>query len=156
MTLPQLVNDASVAEILSEASKLKTKKDKIDFLSQYKNRRDMELIIKGAYHPAIVWLVPDGPLPEGVQFSDVPAVDLADDRLNRAHRQFQYLVKGGPNMKQSKREDIYLNILRSVHESEAKLLMSVVGKKIPYKGMTRALMLETFPEWLPKSNTLTE
>ena len=99
---------------------------------------------------------PDGPLPEGVQFSDVPAVDLADDRLIRAHRQFQYLVKGGPDMKQSKREDIYLNILRSVHESEAKLLISVIGKKLPYKGMTRKLMLETFPDWLPVSNTLTE
>ena len=156
MPLPNMPNDASVAEILSEASKLKSKKDKVEFLSQYKNRRDMEHIIKGAYHPAIVWLVPDGPLPEGVQLSDVPAVDLADDRLIRAHRQFQYLVKGGPDMKQSKREDIYLNILRAVHESEAKLLMSVVGKKLPYKGMTRALMLETFPDWLPKSNELSE
>ena len=156
MALPQMVKDASVAEILSEASKLKSKKDKVEFLSQFKNRKDMELIVKGAYHPAIVWLVPDGPLPEGVQLSDVPAVDLADDRLIRAHRQFQYLVKGGPEMKQSKREDIYLNLLRSFHVSEAKLLMSVVGKKIPYKGMTRKLMLEVFPEWLPESNILTE
>ena len=156
MALPQMVKDASVAEILSEASKLKSKKDKVEFLSQFRFRKDMELIIKGAYHPAIVWLVPAGPLPEGVQFSDVPAVDLADDRLNRAHRQFRYLVKGGPEMKQSKREDIYLNLLRSFHVSEAKLLMSVVGKKIPYKGMTRKLMLEVFPEWLPESNILTE
>ena len=156
MALPKMVNDASVAEILSEASKLKNKKDKVDFLSQYKNRKDMEHIIKGAYHPAIVWLVPDGPLPEGVEFNDVPAVDLADDRLIRAYRQFQYLVKGGPEMKQSKREDIYLNILRSVHESEAKLLISIIGKKLPYKGMTRNLMLEIFPDWLPVSNKLTE
>ena len=154
MALPNVPNDASVAEILSEASKLKSKKDKVDFLSQYKFRKDMELIVKGAYHPAIVWLVPDGPLPEGVQFSDVPGPDLADNRLIMAWRQFQYLVKGGPDMKQAKREDIYLNILRSVHVSEAKLLMSVVSKKIP--GFSRALMLETFPDWLPKSNTLTE
>ncbi len=156
MPLPKMPNDASVAEIFSEASKLKAKKDKVEFLSQYSHRKDLEHIVKGAYHPAIVWLIPDGPLPEGVQFSDVPAVDLADDRLIRAYRQFQYLVKGGPDMKQSKREEVYLNILRSIHVSEAKLLMSVVSKKIPYKGMTRALMLETFPDWLPKSNTLTE
>ena len=156
MALPRMVRDASVAEIFSEASKLKSKKDKIDFLSQYKNRKDMELIIKGAYHPAIVWLVPPGPLPEGVEFSDVPAVDLADDRLIRAWRQFKYLCKGGPNTPQARREDIYLNILRAVHRSEAELLMSIVDKKIPYKGLTRALMLETFPDWLPKSNILTE
>ena len=156
MPLPKMPRDASVAEIFSEASKLKAKKDKIEFLSRYRHRKDLEHIVKGAYHPALVWLVPPGPLPEGVEFSDVPAVDLADDRLNRAWRQFKYLVKGGPNMKQAKREDIYLNILRSVHRSEAELLMSVVGKKIPYKGMTRALMLETFPDWLPVSNILTE
>ena len=154
MTLPNMPNDASVAEIFSEVSKLKAKKDKVKFLSQYKNRKDLEHIVKGAYHPAIVWLVPDGPLPEGVELSDVPAVDLADDRLIRAWRQFQYLVKGGPNTPQAKREDIYLNILRAVHESEAKLLMSVVSKKIP--GISRALCVETFPDWLPKSNELSE
>ena len=154
MALPLMTRDASVAEIFSEASKIKTKKDKVEFLSQYRNRKDMEHIVKGAYHPAIVWLVPDGPLPEGVQLSDVPGIDLADDRLNRAYRQFQYLVKGGPEMKQSKREDIYLNILRSVHESEAKLLLSVISKKIP--GISRALCIESFPGWLPKSNVLTE
>ena len=153
MTLPNMPNDVSVAEIFSEASKLKAKKDKIEFLSRYRNRKDLEHIVKGAYHPAIVWLVPDGPLPEGVELSDVPAVDLADDRLIRAWRQFQYLVKGGPEMTRAKREDMYLNIIRSVHESEAKLLMGIVGKKIPYKGLTRALMLETFPDWLPISNT---
>ena len=156
MTLPRMPKDASVAEIFSEASKLKAKKDKIEFLSQYRHRKDLEHIVKGAYHPALVWLVPTGPLPEGTEFSDVPAVDLADDRLNRAWRQFKYLCKGGPPMKQARREDIYLNILRSVHRSEAELLMGIVGKKIPYKGLTRALMLETFPDWLPKSNILTE
>ena len=156
MAIPKMTNDASVAEILSEASKLKAKKDKVEFLSRYRNRKDLEHIIKGAYHPAIEWLIPDGPLPAGIQFSDVPAPDLADNRLIQAWRQFQYLVKGGPDMKQAKREDIYLNILRSVHRSEAELLMGIVGKKIPYKGLTRALMLETFPDWLPISNTLTE
>ena len=154
MTLPNMPRDASVAEIFSEVSKLKAKKDKVKFLSQYKNRKDLEHIIKGAYHPAIVWLVPDGPLPEGVEFSDVPAVDLADDRLIRAWRQFKYLVKGGPAIQQAKREDIYLNILRAVHRSEAELLMSVVSKKIP--GISRSLCIETFPDWLPKTNQLSE
>ena len=153
MTLPRMPNDASVAEIFSEALKLKAKKDKIEFLSQYRHRKDLEHIVKGAYHPAIVWLVPDGPLPEGVEFSDVPAVDLADDRLVRAYRQFQYLVKGGPDMSQAKREKIYLDMIRSLHKSEADLLLSVIGKKIP--GLPRALMIATFPDWLPISNKQT-
>ena len=136
MAIPNLVNNAGPAEILSAASRLKSKKDKVEFLSRYKNRKDFQHIIKGAYHPAIEWLIPKGPLPKDVQFSDVPAPDLADNRLIQAYKQFRYLVKGGLDVTQAKREDIYLNILRSVHKSEAELLMSVVTKKLPYKGMT--------------------
>ena len=53
-------------------------------------------------------------------------------------------------MKQSKREDIYLNIIRSLHIDEAKLVMSIVGKKLPYKGITAALVAEAFPKIWPK------
>ncbi len=145
-----LPNDASVAEILSEASKIKGKKDKIDFLRDYGNRPDFMYVLRGAYAKNIEWLVPNGPLPEGVQYSDVPAVDLADDRLIRAYKQFMYLVKGGPDMRQAKREEIYLNMVRSLHSSEAKLLVSIVGKKLPYKGLTKALVTEAFPEVFTK------
>ena len=153
MPLPNMPNDASVAEILSEASKLKAKKDKIEFLRIYGDREDFMYILRGAYANNIEWLVPDGPLPEGVEFSDVPAVDLADDRLIRAYRQFRYLVKGGPDTPQSKREQIYLNMIRSLHVDEAKLLMSIVSRKLPYKGLTKALITEAFPEVFTKEET---
>tara|TARA_B100000427_G_C15219801_1_gene468479 strand:- start:77 stop:532 length:456 start_codon:yes stop_codon:yes gene_type:complete len=145
-----LPNDAGVAEILSEASGIKSKKDKITFLRTYKDRPDFMYVLRGAYAKNIEWLVPDGPLPEGVNFSDVPAPDLADDRLIRAYQQFRYLVKGGPDMMQSKREEIYLNMIRSLHIDEAKLLMSIVSKKLPYKGLTKALISEAFPEVFTK------
>ena len=153
MTLPTLPNDAGVAEILSEASKLKAKKDKIEFLRTYANRPDFMYVLRGAYANNIEWLVPDGPLPEGVEFSDVPAVDLADDRLIRAYRQFRYLVKGGPDTPQAKREQIYLNMIRSLHVDEAKLLMSIVSRKLPYKGLTKALITEAFPEVFTKEES---
>ena len=153
MPLPQMPNDAGVAEILSEASKLKAKKDKIEFLRTYANRPDFMYVLRGAYAKNIEWLVPDGPLPEGVEFSDVPAVDLADDRLIRAYRQFRYLVKGGPDTPQAKREEIYLNMIRSLHVDEAKLLMSIVSKKLPYKGLTKSLISEAFPEVFTKEES---
>ena len=55
-------------------------------------------------------------------------------------------------MKQSKREDIYLNMIRSLHIDEAKLLMSIVGKKLPYKGITKAIVAEAFPTVWPKES----
>ena len=148
----KLTQDASCVEILEAASKLKNKKDKIEMLQRYGQRADFMYILRGAFAPNIEWLVPDGDLPPGTSFNSAPSIDTADDRLIRTYRQFQYLVKGGPQMKQSKREDIYLNMIRSLHIDEAKLLMSVVGKRMPYKGITKALVAEAFPNvWLKES-----
>jgi hypothetical protein len=43
-------------------------------------------------------------------------------------------------------------MLRSLHESEAKLLMSIVSRKLPYKGLTKALITEAFPEVFTKES----
>ena len=51
--------------------------------------------------------------------------------------------------------DIYLNIIRSLHIDEAKLVMSIVGKKLPYKGITQALVAEAFPKVWPKEEKKT-
>ena len=146
----RLTDDASAAEILEAASKLKSKKEKIELLQKYGNRADFMYVLRGAYAKNIEWLVPDGALPEGVMPSAAVSVDTAEDRLIRAYRNFQYLVKGGPDVKQSKREEIYLNMYRSLHNSEANLLHSIVNKKLPYKGITKAIVAEAFPTVWPK------
>ena len=148
----KLTNDASAAEILEAASKLKSKKEKIELLQKYGQRADFMYILRGAYANNIEWLVPDGELPEGVIPSQAVSVDTAEDRLIRAYRNFQYLVKGGPEVKQSKREEIYLNMYRSLYNSEANLLHSIVNKKLPYKGITKALVAEAFPQVWPKED----
>ena len=148
----RLPSDASAAEILTAASKLKTKKEKIEMLQAFETRPDFMYVLRGAYANNIEWLIPDGELPPGVSWSNAVSIDTAEDRLIRAYRQFSYLVKGGPDVKQSKREEIYLNLIRSFHQSEAELLMSIVSKKLPYKGITKALVAEAFPQVWPKED----
>ena len=106
----RIPSDASPVEILTAASKQKSKKDKIELLRRYENHPGFMHILRGAYADNIEWLVPDGDLPEGVVPSAAVSVDTAEDRLIRAHRNFQYLVKGGADVKQSRREEIYLNM----------------------------------------------
>ena len=148
----RLTQDASAAEILEATSKLKSKKEKIELLQKYGQRADFMYILRGAYANNIEWLVPDGPLPEGVVPSAAVSVDTAEDRLIRAYRNFQYLVKGGPEVKQAKREEIYLNMYRSLYNDEAKLLHSIINKKLPYKGITKAIVAEAFPTVWPKES----
>ncbi len=141
----RIPSDASPVEILTAASKLKTKKEKIELLRQYENHPGFMHILRGAYADNVEWLLPEGDLPEGVVPSAAVSVDTAEDRLIRAFRQFQYLVKGGADVQQAKREEIYLNMYRSLHSSEAELLKSIIQKKLPYKGITKKLVAEAFP-----------
>ena len=85
MALP---NNASVVEILQEAVKLKSKKDKVALLSQYTERKDMMYIMKGVYDPNIEWLLPKGELPPETNYNNVSGPDLADDRLIRVYKNF--------------------------------------------------------------------
>ena len=146
MALP---NDASVVEILQEAVKLKSKKDKVALLSQYTNRKDMMYIMKGVYDSNIEWLLPKGELPKETNYNNVSGPDLADDRLIRVYKNLRYLVKGGAdNMSPSKREKVFLDMIESLWVEEAKLLVSVKDKKLPYK-LTQEVLHEAYPEWVP-------
>ncbi len=150
----RLTQDASVVEILSTISKLKSKKDKIELLQRYEKRLDFMSVLRGAYAKNIEWLVPTGPLPEGRSYSSAATIDTADDRLIRVYKQFIYLIKGGPNMKQSKREEIYLGLMSSLHIDEAKLVQAIIGKSLPYKGVTAAIVAEAFPKiWQKESKS---
>ena len=146
MALP---NDASVVEILREAVKLKSKKDKVALLSQYTNRKDMMYIMKGVYDSNIEWLLPKGELPKETNYNNVSGPDLADDRLIRVYKNLRYLVKGGAdNMSPSKREKVFLDMIERLWVEEAKLLVSVKDKKLPYK-LTQEVLHEAYPEWVP-------
>ncbi len=149
----RLTQDASVVEILSAVSKIKTKKEKIEVLQKYRARADFMHVLRGAYAKNVEWLVPSGDLPEGRSYSSAATIDTADDRLIRVYSQFIYLIKGGPEMKQSKREEIYLNLMSSLHIDEAKLVQAIIGKTLPYKGITAAIVAEAFPDIWPKEST---
>ena len=82
----RLTNDASAVEILTAATKLKTKKEKIALLQRYESRGDFMAVLRGAYANNIQWLVPDGELPPGTSFSSAVSIDTADDRLIRVFR----------------------------------------------------------------------
>ena len=81
----RLPSDASAAEILTAASKLKTKKEKIEMLQAFESRPDFMYVLRGAYANNIEWLIPDGELPPGVSWSDAVSIDTAEDRLIRAY-----------------------------------------------------------------------
>lgn len=130
-----------VHEVIEEASQKKTKKEKIDFLKSNESWA-LKDVLRGAFDDSITWLIPEGSPPY------TPAQGHnSSSNLLRQNTQFSYFVKGGKGeqMMKPKREQIYITLLESIHPKDAELVISMVSKKLPYKGITKTLVKEAFP-----------
>lgn len=129
-----------VSEVLERASKMTSHKDRVRMLKENESPA-LRAMLQGAFDLRIVWLLPD---------SDPPykANDLPDQQhvLLREYRKMYLFVEGGnPNLKQTRREFLFIELLETLDPQDAKLLLSVKNKHLPYPGVTRDVVLEAFP-----------
>ena len=142
-TVSDLPRNPSVVEILGLVEETKGKQSKVDILKQFTDRNDVKYALKAAFDPRVVFTLPDG-LPDGfvVGDPDTPegAMDMAPERFIRVFKRMQYWVEGGSaQASQSKREEIFLNTLRSLEKSEAEFLLEIKDKKMPFKSVTKEI-----------------
>lgn len=142
-TVKDLPRNPSVVEILGLVEETKGKQSKVDILKQFTGRNDVKYALKAAFDPRVVFTLPEG-LPDGfvVGDPDTPegAMDMAPERFIRVFKRMQYWVEGGSaQASQSKREEIYLNTLRSLEKSEAEFLVAIKDKTMPFKSVTKEI-----------------
>ena len=142
-TVKDLPRNPSIVEILGLVEETKGKQSKIDILKQFTSRNDVKYALKAAFDDRVVFTLPEG-LPDGfvVGDPDTPdgAMDMAPERFIRVFKRMQYWVEGGrAQASQSKREEIYLNTLRSLEKSEAEFLVAIKEKTMPFKSVTKEI-----------------
>lgn len=131
-------------EILEGISKLKTRKEKITAL-QSKSGPTLKTILGHTFDPRVKWLLPEGDPPYN------PVKDAADiEGQFSAELRRLYLFIEGPtevqrNLKQLRREQLFIELLESVDPKDAKLLLAMKDRKLPFKGLTKKLVAEAFP-----------
>ena len=130
--------------IFKQVEKAKTKAEKIAVLREHSGPI-IKMILGYTYDPKIEWLLPEGipphkPLPEDAD---------AQITLQYASRQFYLFVEGitetQKNLTQAKREALFIQLLESVNPAECKVLLGMKEGKLPYRGLTRKLVAEAFP-----------
>ena len=62
-----------------------------------------------------------------------------------ARRLYLFIEGGNPNLTQLKRESMFVDLLQSINPEDAKLLISIKDKKLPYKGLSSKTVLKAFP-----------
>ena len=131
------------SEILSKVAKLKTKKQKVEFLRQH-NTDALRMVLKSSFDPKIVWQLPEGPVP----FSPNEAPEGTEHTvLAMEARKLHNFIQGGNNaLTQNKREMMFVQLLEGLHQTEAYMLVDAKDKILHkrYKGLSSAVVKEAF------------
>ena len=56
----------------------------------------------------------------------------------------------GKDLSKTRREQLFIQLLEGLHVSEAEILLSMVKKKLNYKGLTAKLSNKAFPNLIPE------
>tara|TARA_R110001592_G_scaffold358832_2_gene664288 strand:+ start:2152 stop:2586 length:435 start_codon:yes stop_codon:yes gene_type:complete len=134
-------------EILDSVAAAKTKAEKIKILQTHNNHWATKDILRGTFDEAVKWLLPTGAVPYE------PAPDNSHpSEWVRHNKQLQYFVEGGPGaqMMTVKREKMFLDIIETVHPRDAELIVGMINKKMPVKGITKKLVKEAYPDLILK------
>ena len=133
-------------EVFEKISKASTKKEKIELLKKY-NSSALLNILKGTFDDSIEWLLPDGSPP----YTPAEAHNAASN-LMRKYDQFKYFVKGGSgnNLLPIKRETMFIGMLETIHPKDAEIVINMIKRISPAKGITKALVKEVFPDLIKK------
>lgn len=131
-----------VHEIIEKASTAKSRAEKIKVLQEHQTNWALKDILRGTFDDAVQWNLPGGKPPyEPAEESSVPS------NLVKHNKKFANFVKGGPGdrMPSFKREKLFIDILEIIHPKDAELMISMIDKKQPAKGITKKLVEEAFP-----------
>ena len=135
--------DLLISEVLDKVSKMKSKKEKVDLLSQH-DHQSLRMVIKSSFDPKIEWALPAGDVP--FTRNDAPE-GTEHSSLSYESRKLYHFIRGGnPQITQNKREAMFVQMLEGLHESEADVLVAAKDKKLHqvYKGLSKNVVMEAF------------
>ena len=133
-----------LSEVFQKVSNAKTKKEKIALLKKYSTPALRSLLIWN-YDESVISLIPVGEVPYTPNDSP-PGTDHS--MLFHEYKKLYHYVKGGNDgLNKIKREQMFVQLLESIHADEAQVLSLVKDKKLGkrYK-ITKACIGEAFPE----------
>lgn len=133
-----------VAEILKKASDIPNIEARVDWLRRYDSQA-LRQILAGALDPRVKWLLPEGDPP----YKPNDLVDQHHRLYTEARKLYLFVEGGNPNLKQLRREALFIELIESLDPEDAKLLLAVKDKRMPYPGITKEVANLAFPGLIP-------
>ena len=133
-----------ISEVLQKVSNAKTKVEKVKQLKEY-NTDTLRMLLIWNFDESVYSAVPPGDVP--FEANEAP-IGTEHTKLEHESRLFFHFIDGGNNnITQTKREQMFIQLLEGLHKDEAEVLCLVKDKKLGkrYK-ITKATVSEAFPQ----------
>ena len=129
-------------EVLQKVSNAKTKKEKIALLEKF-NTPALRMLFIINYDDSVVSMLPAGAVPYTPNESPEGTEHTT---LEKESRLLHHFFKGGSNVSQAKREQMFIQMLEGLSSGEAEALVLAKDKKIGKRWkITKAAVSEAFP-----------
>ena len=129
-------------EVLQKVSNAKTKKEKITLLEKF-NTPALRMLFIINFDDSVVSLLPPGNVP----YTPNEAPEGTEHTLlEKEARLLHHFFKGGSNVSQVKREQMFVQMLEGLNKGEAEALVLAKDKKIGKRWkITKAAVTEAYP-----------
>tara|TARA_B100000029_G_C17592626_1_gene963046 strand:+ start:1007 stop:1444 length:438 start_codon:yes stop_codon:yes gene_type:complete len=136
-----------ISEVLQKVHNAKTKAEKVKILKA-NNTDALRSILIANFDESIVSMLPEGTVP--YEANEAP-VGTEHTLLEKEYRKLYLFFKGGStSLRQTQRENLFIQMLEGLSKEEAELLILVKDKALNKKyRVTRACVETAFPkiEW---------
>ena len=141
---PALPPNPFVHEILEYVGKQKSKIAKVEALKEYRNDALVSILIWN-FDETVVSLMPEGDVPFTPNESPLGTDHTS---LRREAKNLYHFVKGGNDtLNSTRREMMFINLLRGLHPKEAEVLILVKDKDL---GTKYNITIENVKQAFPK------
>ena len=147
----QLPPNPMVHELLEAVDSERVKSKKLDILRTH-GEDSFKMTMIWNFDESVISMLPEGAVPYQPVEADVQAsVDKGLPQrttIRNSARQFYRFIKGGDDaLNKIKRESIFINILQTLPQPEAEILVLVKDKALNTKyNITKELVAEAYPE----------
>jgi len=128
-------------EIMEELKKARGAK-KIELLQYYGGDLLFREFIAYMVNPNIKWLLPEGDPP----YTPASTIDSEEGIYANVKKLYLYVKGGNPNLKEKRREQLFVELLETIHPEDAKMILLLKDGKL--KGVTEKNVRDAWPGFL--------
>jgi hypothetical protein len=130
--------------IFEEVGKATKKADKIAILKKHSSPQ-LKQVLGLTYDPRVEWYLPEGAPPYKPLAKSADQEAALATELRRMYLFYNSGDETAVSLKQVRREQLFIDMLEAIDPDDAKVLIAMKDRKLPYKGLTRNLVAEAFP-----------